>query len=177
MLTFLAVVVALLLALLLTNAIVFVVGMRAKTPWVLNAVRRFARALGNPFQMRSAGTPGAYASVVRHTGRTSGRVFETPVVPVATDGGFVIALPYGSNTDWLKNVLASGSATIVNAGHTYRVDQPEIIPIHAAAAYFPTAKEQRSLRFFRIDQCLRVQRVDLRVTPLEAAERSAQMSR
>ena len=175
MLTFLAVVVGL-LAVLLIIAIVFVLGMRAKTPWVLNAVRRFARALGNPFQMRSAGTPGAYASVVRHTGRTSGRRFETPVVPVATDDGFVIALPYGSNTDWLKNVLASGSATIVNEGHTYRVDQPEIISTDAAAAYFP-AKEQRSLRFFRIDQCLRVQRVDLRTAPLKAAERSAQISR
>jgi deazaflavin-dependent oxidoreductase (nitroreductase family) len=168
MLTVLALVGALLLGLVLTILIVFVLGMRAKTPWVLYAVRRFNRALGNPFQMRSAGTPGAYASVIRHVGRTSGRPYETPVVPLATDGGFVIALPYGSNTDWLKNVLASGSATIVNAGHTYRVDQPEIIPTEAAAANFPV-KEQRSLRRFRIGQCLRVRRVDLRVDLVEAA--------
>ena len=65
---------------LLTIAIVFVLGMRAKTPWVLNAVRRFARAIGDPCQMRSAGTLGAIASVIRHSGRTSGRAYETPVV-------------------------------------------------------------------------------------------------
>ncbi|MGZ4612806.1 MAG: hypothetical protein ACXV1K_06490 [Kineosporiaceae bacterium] len=51
--------------------------------------------------MRTAGSPGAYASVVRHVGRTSGRRYETPVVPVATDGGFVVPLPYGPGTDWL----------------------------------------------------------------------------
>lgn len=160
MLTFLALVGALLLGFLLTIVIVFVLGMRAKIPWARNAVRRFNRAIGNPFQMRSAGTPGAYASVIRHTGRTSGRPYGTPVVPVATEDGFVIALPYGSNTDWLKNVLASGSATIVQEGHTYRVDKPEIITTQEAAAYFP-GKEQRSLARFRIGQCLRVRRVEL----------------
>ena len=66
-----------------------------------------------PLAMKSSGTPGGNASVVRHVGRKTGRPFETPVKAVATDDGFVIALPYGRNTDWLKNVLASGSATIL----------------------------------------------------------------
>ena len=96
--------------------VVFVVGMRSKSPVVLNAVRRTGRKM-KPLVLKTAGTPGASASVVRHVGRTSGNAYETPVVAVATDGGFVIALPYGPNTDWLKNVLASGSATIVHEGH------------------------------------------------------------
>ena len=58
---------------LLTVVIVFVLRMRARSQRVLNAVRRVNRAIVNPRQMRSAGTPGAYASVIRHTGRTSGR--------------------------------------------------------------------------------------------------------
>ena len=160
MLTFLALVGALLFGLLLTILIVFALGMRAKTPWVLSAVRRFNRAIGNPFQMTSAGTPGAYASVIRHTGRITGRPYETPIVPLATEDGFVIALPYGTNTDWLKNVLARGSATIVKEGHNYRVDEPETVPVEAVTAYF-SAKEQRNFRRFRISQCLRVRRVDL----------------
>jgi deazaflavin-dependent oxidoreductase (nitroreductase family) len=143
----------------LTIAIVFVLGMRAKTPWVLNAVRRFARAVGNPYQMRSAGTRGATASVIRHSGRTSGRAYETPVAAVATEDGFVIATVYGSHTDWLKNVLASGSATIVNEGHAYEVDHPEVIPIEAAAASFP-AEHLRTFRRYRVDRCLRVRRVE-----------------
>jgi deazaflavin-dependent oxidoreductase (nitroreductase family) len=149
---------------LLTLLIVFVLGMRTRSPRLLNAIRRFNRAIVNPRQMKSAGTPGAYASVIRHRGRTSGRPYQTPVGAVATDDGFVIAVVYGSHTDWLKNVLASGSATIVNEGHSYRVDQPEVIPMAVAAAYLP-AKDQRNHRLFGIEQCLRVRRVE----PGEAA--------
>ena len=141
---------------LLTIAIVFVLRMRAKTPWVLNAVRRFAGAIGDPYQMRSAGTLGAID--LRHSGQTSGRAYETPVAAVATEDGFVIATVYGSHTDRLKNVPASGSATIVNEGHAYEVDHPEVTPVEAAAAYFP-AEHQRSHRRYRVDQCLRVRRV------------------
>ena len=148
-----------------TAVIAFVLGMRARSPRVLNAVRRVNRAIFNPLQMKSAGTPGAYASVIRHQGRTSGRPYETPVGAVATDAGFVIVLVYGSNTDWLKNVLASGSATIVTEGHTYLVDRPEVIPMEAAAVHLP-ANDQRNHRLFGVDQCLRVRRV----RPGEAAE-------
>jgi len=144
---------------LLTVVVVFVLRMRARSPRVLNAVRRVNRAIVNPLQMKSAGTPGAYASVIRHKGRTSGRPYETPVGAVATDDGFVIVLVYGSHTDWLKNVLASGSATIVNEGLTYRVDQPEVIPMEAAAVYLP-AKDLRNHRLIGVDQCLRVRRVE-----------------
>jgi hypothetical protein len=125
--------------------IVFFVGMRTRFPLVLNAARRFNRAFGNPHQMKTAGTPGAYASVIRHVGRTTGRSYETPVVAFATDDGFVIALPYGSDTDRLKDVLASGSATIVDEGNTWLIDLPELVPAAVAAPHM-RAREQRGLR-------------------------------
>ena len=143
---------------LVAIGVVFFVGMRTRSPLVRDVVRRFNRAFGNPHQMKTAGTPGAYASVIRHIGRKTGRSYETPMVPFATEDGFVIALPYGSGTDWVRNVMASGSATIVHEGNTYRVDQPELVPLAMAAPYMP-AKEQRELRRFAIDQCLRVRRV------------------
>lgn len=145
------------LLVLLVIGTVFVAGMRAKSPLVLDAVRRTGRAV-KPLVLRSAGTPGAYASVIRHVGRTTGRPFETPVGAVATDDGFVIALPYGPNTDWLKNVLAGGSATIVDEGNTHRVDRPEVVPIAVAGSYFPP-RDQRAHRLFGVEQCLRVRRV------------------
>ncbi len=144
---------------LLTAVIILLMGMRAKSPRVLGAVRRVNRAVFNPQQMKSAGTEGAYASIIEHRGRTSGRRYETPVGALATEDGFVIALPYGSQADWLRNVLASGSATIVNEGSTYRVDQPEVVPIAAAADHF-SASDQRAHRLFGVDQCLRVRRVE-----------------
>lgn len=138
--------------------VVFMVGMRSKSPPVLNAVRRAGRAM-RPLALKSSGTPGANASVVRHVGRKSGRPYETPVNAVATDDGFVIALPYGRNTDWLKNVLASGSATILHEGNTYDVERPEIVPLSVAEPLFPP-KDQRTHRRFRVDDYLLLRRVD-----------------
>ena len=138
--------------------IIFVGGMRAKSPVVLNAVRRTGRAM-KPLALRSSGTPGGIASVVRHAGRTTGQPYETPVQAVPTDDGFVIALPYGPNTDWLKNVLASRSATIVHEGRTYPVDRPEVVPMSVAASLF-AAKDQRTHRLFRVEQALLVRRAE-----------------
>jgi deazaflavin-dependent oxidoreductase (nitroreductase family) len=116
----------------------------------------FTRAM-RPLALRSAGKEGSGTSVVRHTGRRSGRVYETPVIAARHDNHFLIALPYGKRTDWLKNVLSKGSAVIVTSGHTYEVDRPEIIPMAAATAYF-RPREQRMHRQFRVESALRVRR-------------------
>lgn len=139
-------------------AVTFVVGMRTKSPTVLNAVRRSNRRFMNPRQMESAGTPGAFASIIRHTGRRSGTEYETPIGAVASDDGFVVSLPYGSQADWLKNVLAAGSATLVHEGETYEVDQPQVVPIREAGIEFSTADE-RAHRLFAVEECLVLRRV------------------
>jgi deazaflavin-dependent oxidoreductase (nitroreductase family) len=149
---------AVLFAALSAIATVYVLGIRAKSPTVRNAARRFHHAVGNPLQLRSAGMPGTYASVIRHQGRTTGRTYETPVWAVPTEDGFVIAIVYGSRTDWLKNVLAGGAAAIVHQGDTHAVGQPEIVPMDSARAYFP-ARIQRAQRLVHVDRCLRVRRV------------------
>ena len=149
------IVVGVMLLVVVIVLVVFMLGMRGKTPWVLNAVRRFARGIGNPYQMRSAGKPGSYASVIRHRGRVSARAYETPVAARVTEDGFVIAAVYGPNTDWLKNVLANGSATIVHEGETFEVDRPEVVPTAAVERYFG-GKELRNLRRYRVTSCVRV---------------------
>ncbi len=108
--------------------------------------------------MRSAGTEKSNTSIVRHIGRQSGRTYETPVVAVEHDESILIALPYGERTDWMKNVLASGKATVVIHGQSYGVDQPEVIPMTEATSYFG-AKEQRLHRRFAVETCLRFHRM------------------
>jgi deazaflavin-dependent oxidoreductase (nitroreductase family) len=136
-----------------------VVAMRTRSPRLLTTVRRFNRAFMNKLQLRSAGRPGVSASVIRHRGRRSGRTYETPVVPFASEDGFLISLPYGPNTDWLKNVLASGSAVLVTDGRTHTVDRPEVISTAMVKDQFPS-KEQRTHRWFGVDQCLRLRSVE-----------------
>jgi hypothetical protein len=159
MLTLIAMVLGAVVIAFVATGIVFFVGMRGKSPTVRRAVRRFNRAVVNPRVLATAGTPGAYASVIRHVGRTTGRRYQTPVVAEPTDDGFVIALPYGTTSNWVKNVLASGSAILVDEGTAYRVDRPELVPIALTADHFPV-KDRRNLARFRVDQCLRLRRAD-----------------
>jgi deazaflavin-dependent oxidoreductase (nitroreductase family) len=108
--------------------------------------------------MRSAGTESSSTSIVRHVGRRSGRTYENPVVAVEHDDSFLIAIPYGERTDWTKNVLASGKATIVFRGQSFEVDQPLVIPMNEATGYF-RPKEQKLHRRFAVDTCLQVHRL------------------
>jgi deazaflavin-dependent oxidoreductase (nitroreductase family) len=147
--------------------IVFTVSMRTKYPPVLMAIRRISRVFRRQ-AMRTAGRPGAYASVIQHFGRTTGTPYETPVGAVATDDGFVIALPYGTRVDWLRNVQAAGSAIIVNEGNTYKVDHPELVPSAVANPYFPN-KDQRLHRLYGVNEFLRVQRVVTQETQEQTA--------
>ena len=140
---------------LATLATVFLVGMRTKSPFVVDRVRRFNRAVTNPRVLRSAGSPGASASVIRHVGRVSGRLYETPVGPFAVGDDFVIGLPYGPGADWVRNVLANGSATLVHEGRTVPVHQPLVVPTAEVVSDLPSS-EQRTLRLFGVDQCLRL---------------------
>ena len=140
------------------------IGIRTKYPPVLNRVRRYARDVGNPRQLQSAGTPGANASILRHTGRKSGKQYQTPVTATWTAEGFVIGLPYGPNTDWLKNVLANGSATLAYQGSSYQCDEPKVVSSTEAAPDF-SARERRILRLMGVEQCLRLHRVSLAEAP------------
>jgi deazaflavin-dependent oxidoreductase (nitroreductase family) len=122
---------------------------------VQNALRLFTRAT-RPLALRSAGRKGSATAVVRHVGRHSGRAYQTPVVVARHDDSFLIPLPYGERTDWLKNVLAAGSATIVADGRSCEVDRPAVIPMTEATAYF-RPRDQRLQRQFHVDTALQVQ--------------------
>ena len=121
---------------------------------IQNTLRWFTRVM-RPLALRSAGKQGSGTSVICHVGRRTGRTYQTPVIAAQHDNSFLIALPYGKRTDWLKNVLSKGSAAIVTNGHIYQVDQPEIIPMAEATGYF-RPREQRMHRQFHVDTALRV---------------------
>jgi hypothetical protein len=133
----------------------FFLGMRFKSRLVRGALIWFTRKIMNPMQMKTAGTPGAYAAVIKAKGRVSGRLYETPIGAVVSGDGFVIALPYGTQANWVRNVLAAGSATLVHEGRTYAVDRPELVPMAGLEGCFSEA-DRRAQRITRVDQCLRV---------------------
>lgn len=97
---------------------------------------RFARATA-PLARALAGRRGLPLwAVVHHVGRRSGRALTVPVAVRATPEAFLVALPWGPGTNWARNVLAAGGATVRWKGADHRVDRPEVIGPDAARPYF-----------------------------------------
>ncbi|MGO4617221.1 nitroreductase family deazaflavin-dependent oxidoreductase [Nocardia sp. 2YAB30] len=65
-------------------------------------------------------------AVVIHRGRKSGRVFRTPLWAFRREGGYVIALTYGPESDWVRNVLAAGGCQLEAGRRRYEVDTPRV---------------------------------------------------
>ena len=64
--------------------------------------------------------------VVVHRGRRSGRLYQTPVSVFAAEDGYVLALTYGPDTDWVKNVLAAGGCELRTRGDTIELVSPRL---------------------------------------------------
>ena len=89
------------------------------------AMTRFNRAYLNPV-MRHLAVRLPFMGVVHHTGRTSGRAYETPVLIFRSGNRVVIALTYGRDVDWVRNVVAAGGGTIRSRGRDLAVVAPVI---------------------------------------------------
>lgn len=64
--------------------------------------------------------------VIEHRGRRTGKAFLTPVNLFPHQDRFVVALTYGADSDWVKNVLTAGECGLTTRGQTYRVYSPRI---------------------------------------------------
>jgi deazaflavin-dependent oxidoreductase (nitroreductase family) len=81
----------------------------------------FNRRVTNRITGRFAGKIAPFA-IVHHTGRASGKHYASPIMAFPTATGFVIALTYGAETDWIRNVLAAGGCAL-----TYRRRMVELV--------------------------------------------------
>ncbi|MGO4441885.1 nitroreductase family deazaflavin-dependent oxidoreductase [Mycobacterium sp. 2YAF39] len=134
-----------------------VAGMRWQVSPVVDTVRRMNRSVTNPRVMRTAGTAGTQTSVIEHVGRKSGKTYETPVDIIETTTTLLIALPYGSRTDWLRNVLDAGSATVVTRGEHVRVGRPSLVSTADVVDLIP-ARTLLTLKVFGVSQCLSLEK-------------------
>lgn len=105
-------------------------------------IRTSNKYLLNPLQLRLAGKRYWYASVLQHTGRRSGKRYSTPIVADRAGDQFVIPLPYGTQVDWVRNVLTAGRATVTSRGTTYDVVEPELIDATQALPLLPAGRRR-----------------------------------
>jgi len=65
--------------------------------------------------------------ILTHVGRKSGKVYRTPINVFRAPNGFIVALTYGSESEWVKNVLAAGSCELKTVGRKYRLVAPRVV--------------------------------------------------
>ena len=118
-------------------------------------IRTSNKHLLNPLMLRLAGKRFWYASVVEHVGRRSGKRFSTPVVADRVGDDLYIPLPYGTQVDWVRNVLTAGRATVVRKGETLSVASPELIDSTQALPMLPRDR-RRTFERVRIGHFLRM---------------------
>jgi len=111
-------VVILLLAILLAPILLI----RFRKRWVA----AFNLAVTNRITSRfAARLPGF--GILTHVGRKSGRIYRTPVNVFRAPEGFLIALTYGRESEWVKNVLAAGRCELETRGVSYELSAPTIV--------------------------------------------------
>jgi deazaflavin-dependent oxidoreductase (nitroreductase family) len=65
--------------------------------------------------------------ILTHVGRKSGKVYRTPLNVFRAPKGFIIALTYSSQCEWVKNVLAAGGCELKTRGRTYQLSSPTVV--------------------------------------------------
>lgn len=98
-------------------------------------------------------------AVVHHTGRSSGAAYTTPVAafagrdPDSAEILAVVPLPWGSRTDWMRNILRAGSFTMTRGSAEFHVDLLRVLPAEEAVTILAPLPRQL-LQALAVEECL-----------------------
>ena len=113
----------------------------------------FTRRVVNPFTRRFAGRLPMFG-LLTHRGRKTGAVHRMPLNVFWRDGDAIFALTYGSDVQWVKNVLAAGECDLETRGRHVHLVDPELI-VDPGASLMPLPV-RLVLRLNRVSEFLRV---------------------
>lgn len=86
-------------------------------PFTVHVFNRFSRL----FVSRLPGF-----AIITYRGRKSGKRYRTPMNVFRDGDDWIFALTYGSDVQWVRNVLAAGEATIETWRGTARLTDPHV---------------------------------------------------
>src|SRR6266852_811454 len=89
-------------------------------------VTAFNLAVTNRITSRFAARLPGFGILI-HVGRQSGRAYRTPVNVFRAPEGFLIALTYGRESEWVKNVVAAAGCQLETRCVQYQLSAPTIV--------------------------------------------------
>jgi deazaflavin-dependent oxidoreductase (nitroreductase family) len=123
-------------------------------PTRLRFLRPFTTNVFNRISRRFAGRLPGFG-ILLYRGRKSGKPYRTPMNVFRRGDEYVLALTYGSDVQWVKNVLAAGGCELVTRGRTIRLVDPRLF-VDPSRRTMP-----RPVRFFlglmRVTEFMRLQ--------------------
>jgi deazaflavin-dependent oxidoreductase (nitroreductase family) len=94
-------------------------------------------------------------AVVHHRGRRTGSWHSTPVAARRSGAGFVVALAFGAQVDWYRNLMAGRGGRLTWHGHEYTIGTPMTLDVATGLAAFHPI-QRALLRFTGVDGYVRV---------------------
>lgn len=89
-------------------------------------MRPLGRYLINPVARTFAGRMPGFG-LLTYRGRTSGRVYTLPINVFKRGDHYIFVLTYGSESQWVKNVLAAGECQLRVRGREVHLIEPELM--------------------------------------------------
>ena len=94
---------------------------------IVRAVVRPLTKILNPLMVRLAGRRFFPMAQVHHVGRRTGKPYVTPTSAHIRGDVLLIALTFGNQSDWSRNVRAAAGCTVRLGARTYRATSPELV--------------------------------------------------
>lgn len=88
-----------------------------------------------------------------------GKTYRTPLDAHPVDGGYLFVLVYGSASDWVQNILATGTAQLRKDGEEIALTTPRVVGRDEAFQALPP-EIPRPPKLLRITEFLRMDLAD-----------------
>ncbi len=119
-------------------------------------VAKANRRIVNPVFRQFAGKIPPFA-IVEHRGRKSGKLFRTPLMVFPAGDEMLVALTYGKDADWVKNIVAAGECTMEYRQQRIALTAPRLSRTNPNDQPFPFLV-RTVLRIMQVNDFLRLRR-------------------
>lgn len=110
---------------------------KSRNPRVVGWLTNYHKHVSNPVMVRFFSGRSAHAALLHHVGRQSGKTYLTPLTAHRSEDTIIIPLPYGTETDWLRNLQVARQGVVELDNRSFTVEEPQVVPIDQVMPLLP----------------------------------------